>query len=93
MGNDADLWADYAETLALANDSKLAGQPQELINRALQLNPNNKKALWLAGNAALQAGNYQQAIAHWEKLEKLLPPGSEEAQSVAESIKEARARR
>jgi cytochrome c-type biogenesis protein CcmH len=91
-GNDADLWADYAEALALANDSQLQGQPLELINRALQLNPNNQKALWLAGNAAFQAQNFQQAISYWERLEKLLPEGSEGARSVATSIEEARAR-
>lgn len=90
-GNDAALWADYAESLALANNSQLQGQPLELINRALQLDPNNQKALWLAGHAAYQSQNFQQAISHWEKLEKLLPAGSEGAQSVAASIEDARA--
>jgi cytochrome c-type biogenesis protein CcmH len=90
-GNDAGLWADYAESLALANNSQLQGQPLELINRALQLDPNNQKALWLAGHAAYQAKNFQQAISHWEKLEKLLPEGSEGAQSVSASIEDARA--
>ena len=90
-GNDAALWADYAESLALANNSQLQGQPFELIKRALQLDPNNQKALWLAGNASFQEQNFQQAIAHWEKLEKLLPAGSEGAQAVSASIEEARA--
>ncbi|HYO92098.1 MAG TPA: c-type cytochrome biogenesis protein CcmI, partial [Pyrinomonadaceae bacterium] len=90
-GNDAGLWADYAESLALANDSQLQGQPLELINRALQLDPNNQKALWLAGNAAFQTRDFQQAISYWEKLRKLLPEGSEGAQSVSASIEEARA--
>jgi cytochrome c-type biogenesis protein CcmH len=91
-GNDAQLWADYAETLALANNSQLQGQPLELINKALQLDPANEKALWLAGSAAFQAENFQQAISYWEKLEKLLPPGSEGAQAVAARIEEARKR-
>jgi cytochrome c-type biogenesis protein CcmH len=91
-GTDAQLWADYAESLALANDSQLQGRPVELINKALQLDPKNQKALWLAGNAAFQAQDFQQAVSYWEKLEKLLPEGSEGAQSVATSIEEARAR-
>ena len=90
--NDAQLWADYAETLALANGSQLEGQPQELINKSLQIDPNNQKALWLAGNAAFQQQNFQQAITYWEKLQKTLPEGSEAAQSVSASIEEARAR-
>lgn len=92
VGNDAQVWVDYAETLALANDSQLQGRPVELINRALQLDPRNEKALWLAGNAAFQTQNFQQAISHWEQLEKLLPEGSEAAQSVAAAIEEARTR-
>lgn len=92
VGNDAQLWADYAETLALANGSQLQGQPLELINKALQLDPENQKALWLAGEAAFQTQNFRQAISYWEQLEKLLPEGSEAAQSVAASIEEARSR-
>lgn len=91
-GNDAGLWADYAETLALANDSNLQGRPAELLNKALELDPKNEKALWLAGNAAVQAEDFRQAVSYWEQLLKLLPEGSEAAQSVAASIEEARAR-
>lgn len=89
-GNDAGLWADYAESLALANNSQLQGQPLELINRALQLDPNNQKALWLAGNAAYQTQDFQQAVSYWERLLKLLPEGSEGAQSVSARIEETR---
>jgi cytochrome c-type biogenesis protein CcmH len=92
VGNDAQVWVDYAETLALANDSQLRGRPVELINKALQLDPKNEKALWLAGNAAFQEQNFQQAISYWEQLQKLLPAGSEAAQAVATTIEQARAR-
>jgi cytochrome c-type biogenesis protein CcmH len=91
-GNDAQLWADYAESLALANDSQLAGRPREIINKALQLDPNNEKALWLAGHAAFQTENFAQAVSYWEQLAELLPKESEAARSVAASIEEARAR-
>ncbi len=90
-GNDAQLWADYAESLALANGSELQGRPLELVNKALELDPKNQKALWLAGNAAFQTQNFQQAISYWEQLLKLLPEGSEAAQAVATNIEEARA--
>lgn len=92
VGNDAQVWVDYAEALALANDSRLQGRPIELINKALQLDPKNEKALWLAGNAAFQAQNFQQAISYWEQLEKLLPAGSQGAQAVATTIEQARMR-
>jgi cytochrome c-type biogenesis protein CcmH len=90
VGNDAELWADYAESLALANNSDLQGKPLELVNKALQLDPTNQKALWLAGNAAFQSRDFRQAISYWERLEKQLPPGSEAAQAVSDRIEEAR---
>jgi cytochrome c-type biogenesis protein CcmH len=90
-GNNAQLWADYADSLAMANDS-LQGRPLELINKALQIDPGNEKALWLAGTAAFQAQDFRQAIAYWERLAKVLPEGSDAAQSIAASIEEARSK-
>ncbi|HEY0376369.1 MAG TPA: c-type cytochrome biogenesis protein CcmI [Pyrinomonadaceae bacterium] len=91
-GNDADLWADYAETLALANGSELKGRPLEIINKALELDPQNQKALWLAGDAAFQAQDFRQAVSYWERLQQLLPADSDAAQGVSASLDEARAR-
>jgi len=84
--NDADAWADYAEALALANGQNLAGKPTEAINRALQINPKHQKALDLSGSAAYQAGDYNKAIEQWQKLLKLLPPGSDELKTITDQI-------
>ena len=84
--NDADAWADYAEALALANSQNLAGKPTEAINRALQINPKHQKALDLSGSAAYQAGDYNKAIEQWQKLLKLLPPGSDELKTITDQI-------
>jgi cytochrome c-type biogenesis protein CcmH len=86
---DASLWADYAAALAMANDRQLAGKPTEALDRALQLDPKNQKALDLAGSAAYQAGNYQKAIDYWQKLLKVLPPGSEELRTISDQIAKA----
>ena len=91
-GNDAGLWADYAETLALANDSNLQGRPVELLNKALELDPKHEKALWLAGNAAFQGEDFRRAVSYWEQLLKLLPEGSDAAQAISASIEDARGR-
>jgi len=84
--NDADAWADYAEAMALANSQNLAGKPTAAINRALQINPKHQKALDLAGSAAYQAGDYNKAIEYWQKLLKLLPPGSDELKTITDQI-------
>jgi cytochrome c-type biogenesis protein CcmH len=87
---DAGLWADYAEALALANGRQLSGKPVDALNRALQLDPGNQKALGLAGSAAFQAGEYKKAIDYWEKLLKLLPPGAEEVTIISDQIAKAK---
>jgi cytochrome c-type biogenesis protein CcmH len=68
LPNDADLLADYAFSLGMANGQRLRGQPQELIDRALKIDPENPKALELAGTAAYEVRNYPAAIAYWERL-------------------------
>ncbi len=87
---DADAWANYAEAEALANNQNLAGKPTEALNKALEIDPKNLKAVDLAGSAAFQRGDYQKAIDYWQKLLKLLPAGSPELQSVTEQITKAK---
>jgi cytochrome c-type biogenesis protein CcmH len=90
--NDADLWADYAFALAMASGQKLQGQPVELVKKALQLDPENPKALELAGSAAFEAGDYRRAIDYWQKLIKKVPANSEVAESLSQRINAAKTR-
>jgi cytochrome c-type biogenesis protein CcmH len=89
--DDADLWADYAFALGMANGQQLQGAPLEVINKALKLDPENAKALELAGTAEFQAKNYNQAIDHWQKILVKAPPNSELAQALSQRINEAKA--
>ena len=89
--NNADLWVEYAFASAMANQQRLEGQPTELINRALKLDPENIRALELAGSAAFQAKDYKTAIAYWERALKKIPPeGSEVTQAIQSRINEAK---
>ncbi len=88
--DDADLWADYAFAMAMANGQRLQGSPLELVNKALKLDPENAKALDLAGTAEFQARNYKKAIDYWQKLQDKAPPDSELAQALSRRIKEAK---
>lgn len=88
--NDARLLADYADVLAMANGRSLQGKPLELVYSALKIDPNNSKALLLAGKAAYQAGDYSHAIGYWQKLLQNLPPDSDFAKQVNANISQAR---
>ena len=88
--NEAQLWADYADALAMSQGQSLVGLPTQLLDKALALDPNNLKALALGGSAAMERGDYQTAINDWEGLLKQMPDkNSEDAKMVAAGIQQA----
>lgn len=89
---DADLLADYALVLASTRERRLEGEPQRLLARALEADPNNIKALALAGSAAFQTQDYPGAIKYWERMLPLVAQDSDTARIVQERIAEARSR-
>ncbi len=89
-GDDAVLLTEYADALAVVNDRKLDGEPSRLVAKALEIDPNNLKALTLAGVHAFQRQDAAQALQHWEKIVQLAP-GSELAQQIQSGIDKARA--
>ena len=86
--DEAMLWADYADALAMTH-STLVGGPTKLLERALQIDPNYPKALALSGTAAMERGDFAAAIQYWEKLKKQLQPGSEDARMIEEGLNQA----
>jgi cytochrome c-type biogenesis protein CcmH len=87
---DADILVEYAFALAMANGRQLQGQPTELVRKALQIAPENPRALELAGSAEFEAKNYKQAIAHWQKLLEKSAGDAELTQTISERINEAK---
>lgn len=87
---NADLWAEFAFATAMASGRNLEGRPMELIDHALKVDPENLKALQLAGTAAFQAKDYKKAIGYWERVLKRVPPGSEVNEAIQGRIDEAK---
>jgi len=87
---DAQLLADYADALAMAQGRNLRGEPERLIAQALKVDPRNVKALMLAGTVAFEKKDFKGAIAYWERILKVTPPDSPIADSVRDSIADAR---
>ena len=87
---DADLWAEYAFATGMAEGRTLQGKSVELVERALKVDPENLKALQLAGSAAFQAKDYKKAVDYWQRVLKKVPPGSEVAEAINERINEAK---
>lgn len=89
----AEVYADWADALGSVDSSKgLAGEPEKLIAKALQLDANNVKALALAGTVAFDRKDYRTALVHWERMATQIDPQSEMGQSAQAMIQEARNR-
>lgn len=88
--NNAPLLVDYADLLAFENKS-IKGEPIRLVQKALQIDPNNLKGLALAGTASFETGDYKKAEEYWSKAKGLVPADSEFARGMDESIAAARA--
>ena len=86
---NAQLLADYADSLAMAQGQTLKGKPEALIQRALKADGNNLKALALAGSVEFEKQDFAKASEYWKRILPLLPPDSEMSNSVRASIKEA----
>jgi cytochrome c-type biogenesis protein CcmH len=71
--DDAQLLADYADTLGVVHGRKLEGPPEVLIQQALKIDPHNVKALMLAGTVAFNRKNYARAAKDWEQARANLP--------------------
>ena len=88
--DDAQLLADYADTLAMARGGRLAGEPEKIVERALRADPDNGKALALAGTIAFENKDFATAVNHWQRLQGLIPADSELARSIQAGIAEAK---
>ncbi|WP_442593357.1 c-type cytochrome biogenesis protein CcmI [Parapusillimonas sp. JC17] len=90
MDVGARVLSEYAETLARSSTNGFNGQPTQLLEEALSLDPNEPFALTLAGTAALERRDYGVAIEYWQRLIALLPTDSDAARAVQNSIDRAR---
>ena len=89
---NAQILADYADTVAATKGTANNPQSIALIDRALAIDPKHPKALALAGTVAFERADYVKAIADWQKIVDQLPPGNEFADRIQSSIAEARER-
>jgi cytochrome c-type biogenesis protein CcmH len=87
---DPDTLVDYAVVLGMSQGHTLAGEPEKLIARALQINPQHLQSLALAGSAAFERQDYAQAIRHWNQILQLTPADAQERHAIELNIDKAR---
>lgn len=89
--DDPQLMADHADMMAMVQGRSMKGEPQQLVMRALQLDPKNLKALAMAGSWAFEQRDFAAAVDYWGRAKELAPPGSDFANGLENSLQQARA--
>lgn len=92
VDGDPALLADYAYALIQAAGGAISPRANALLDAALMLDPGQPQALFMAGLAANDRGDFMTAIRHWERLLPLLEPGSEEMAMLEEALDKAKVR-
>ncbi|WP_313619711.1 c-type cytochrome biogenesis protein CcmI [Achromobacter sp.] len=82
--------ADLADALLSARQGEPDDASIAAVAQALEAQPDQPKALALAGMMALRRGDAAEALMHWERLRALLPPDSEAARQIQTNIAQAR---
>lgn len=91
LGSDPVLLTEYADVLANQANGDLQGKPLKLVEQALALDPNHAMALSMSATAAYQRQDFKVATAQWEKLLPMLPPESDYAKWVVQTLAQLRA--
>lgn len=90
---DAQLYADYADALAVTQGRTLQGEPAKLIDKALSLDPNNFKALSLSGTIAYDKQDFKAAASLWERAVQHAPADNPDiARQMQSALDDARQR-
>lgn len=80
---------EYAEAQTLASPTRrFDGESLLLLDRALMLEPDNQRGLWLRGIAHYQDGDIDQAVAVWNHLLAVIPEDSPTRETLRQRIAE-----
>jgi cytochrome c-type biogenesis protein CcmH len=89
--DDPDVVIEYAEASALATPGRrFESDSIQLLERAMSMEPQHQRGMWLLGIAAMQSGDPAAAISHWERLQALLADDAEALDSLQQQIDGAR---
>ncbi len=86
----AQAMADLADALAMEQQRSFKGEPAKLITDALKADPDNLKALALAGTLAYENKDLPGAIKHWEHAVKVGPADNDLVRQLQENVGEVR---
>lgn len=87
--NKASVLSGYAEALAMTGNMLMAGRPMELVNLALQADPNDRKGLELSAIHAFQNEDFLVSVQFLDRLLRQVSPEMPYAQEILRMRNEA----
>jgi cytochrome c-type biogenesis protein CcmH len=84
--HDPNVLADLADMLAATGTGSLEGEPIQLVDRALAIDPNHVKALALKGSYAMTQRDFRTALGAWNQALKVAQPGDPIAQFLRQQM-------
>lgn len=72
VGENANVLIRYADAIAMSRQGKLTGEPRQLLEKAITLEPENQQGLWLAGMAAMEDQEFKVALKRFLILQPML---------------------
>lgn len=91
-GDHPQLLVDSADIVVMANAGRFTPEAGQLLERALQTQPDNAKGLWLMGHYRYQEQDFQGAVDYWQRAAAQLPADSEDSLAIRQQIKQAESR-
>ncbi len=86
---DEQFTVNYAQSLWELNQRQFNAQIRDLFNTLLKNNPNQPDALAMLAMDAFMSQSYEDAINYWQRLLKIAPQQSEEADAIRKAIAKA----
>lgn len=88
--DNANIVADMADMLAAASGKVITAEVVQMLEHALELDPNQWKALALLAINAWDGQQFLKAADYWERLVAVVPPDYPDLDSIKKNIVEAR---
>lgn len=88
--DNPNVLVSLADALAMNADGKLSGRPEELLQKALELDQQSSTALWLLGMVRMEQQAYAGAIEYWQRAIPLLQDDADAVARLGGLIDQAR---
>jgi cytochrome c-type biogenesis protein CcmH len=84
--DDIDLLLQYSSAIAANQEAQFLGKPQDLIEKALTIDPQSIQVLYFAGIVAAHQADLDLAKEYWQKALYLMPDSHPDRSVIEEAL-------